>query len=107
MTYFVRSRKALGWSDGRLLWHFFVRGSVLVALNLIQSIGMSGGFGEGPNSTCLSMLTKAQQNTKLSMWRSLVRSYCSTCTWGQLFLRGRRSHWVEPYLRYHQAFIEP
>ncbi|KAI8578776.1 hypothetical protein K450DRAFT_245466 [Umbelopsis ramanniana AG] len=45
VTYFVRSRKALEWSDGKLLWHFFVRGSVLVLINLFQSWGMGKSFG--------------------------------------------------------------
>lgn len=44
VTYFVRSRKALDWSDGRLLKHFFIRGSVLVFINLAQSWGMAGNF---------------------------------------------------------------
>ncbi|KAM3580651.1 hypothetical protein VKS41_006717 [Umbelopsis sp. WA50703] len=44
VTYFVRSRKALDWSDGRLLKHFFIRGFVLVFINLAQSWGMAGSF---------------------------------------------------------------
>ncbi|KAI8578778.1 hypothetical protein K450DRAFT_245472 [Umbelopsis ramanniana AG] len=37
LVYFVRSRKALGWSDGRILYHSFVRGSILVAINIWQT----------------------------------------------------------------------
>ncbi|KAH8548017.1 hypothetical protein BGW37DRAFT_195509 [Umbelopsis sp. PMI_123] len=37
IVYFVRSRKALGWNDGRLIDHSIVRGSVLVAINILQT----------------------------------------------------------------------
>jgi hypothetical protein len=65
VTYFVRSRKALDWSDGRLLWHFFVRGSVLVLINLLQSWGMVDGFGM-PNSKSSFSVKRSEYQYVLS-----------------------------------------
>ncbi|RUS13170.1 hypothetical protein BC937DRAFT_86223 [Endogone sp. FLAS-F59071] len=35
IVYFIRSRKGLGWTDRQLVWHFFVRGLLLVIINML------------------------------------------------------------------------
>ncbi|RUS16505.1 hypothetical protein BC938DRAFT_476559, partial [Jimgerdemannia flammicorona] len=37
IVYFIRSRKGFGWTDGRLVWHFFLRGTLLVVLNYLMT----------------------------------------------------------------------
>ncbi|RUS13470.1 hypothetical protein BC938DRAFT_477857 [Jimgerdemannia flammicorona] len=46
IVYFIRSRKGLGWTDGRLVWHFFLRGTLLVVVNhlMTRNMQLQSGF---------------------------------------------------------------
>ena len=43
VVYFGRSRKKLGWTSGRMVWHFAIRAFVLAVVNEILSVLITGG----------------------------------------------------------------
>lgn len=43
VVYFGRSRTQLGWSAGRMIWHFGIRGVILTLLSVLLGLGLSRG----------------------------------------------------------------